>query len=248
MLHPTSEPPKNFGTPMLFNGRRKSITSDGLAEDNSPIPSYPGSQEADDTPTALRRNLTRTPYSPQSPSRFLQVTSRTGLVFLGVIAFSTSVGAMAWSSMGSSVAARPAPQTRQLGEVVNAEAIAAQVSAAVVTSLDAKNAAAQANMTSQLGSIRAQLQRLSARVSEVQGQVEAVHARIPPMEVRRRELAGALDDPTAAAVLTKEAREALTKEREGASEEGLVRELVHEAVHARHAKDNCTLMLVRLRA
>ena len=125
MLHPTSEPPKNFGTPMLFNGRRKSITSDGLAEDNSPIPSYPGSQEADDTPTALRRNLTRTPYSPQSPSRSLQVTSRTGLVFLGVIAFSTSVGAMAWSSMGSSVAARPAPQTRQLGEVVNAEAIAA---------------------------------------------------------------------------------------------------------------------------
>ena len=38
----------------------------------------------------------------------------------------------------------------------------------------------------------------------------------------------------------------LRAEREGASEEGVLRAMVTEAVHGRHAKDNVTALLVRL--
>ena len=54
-----------------------------------------------------------------------------------------------------------------------------------------------------------------------------------------------LDDPAAASALTKEALGALRAERDAASEAGVLRELLHEAVTVRHAKDNCTALLVR---
>lgn len=76
--------------------------------------------------------------------------------------------------------------------------------------------------------------------------VEWLHERLPKMDTRRAELAAALDDPAAAASLTKEAIAARRAERESTSEEGLLRQMVHEAVHVRHAKDNVTALLVRL--
>ena len=76
--------------------------------------------------------------------------------------------------------------------------------------------------------------------------IEALHARLPVMDRRRQQLGATLDDPAAAAALTKEALAALAREREDATEEGCLKELVHEAVHVRHAKDNVTALLVRL--
>ena len=40
-------------------------------------------------------------------------------------------------------------------------------------------------------------------------------------------------------------RRASPSEREAASEEGVLRELLHEAVHTRNAKDNVTVVMVR---
>ena len=37
----------------------------------------------------------------------------------------------------------------------------------------------------------------------------------------------------------------LKAEREGCGEAGVLRELLHEAVHTRHARDNVTALLVR---
>jgi len=76
--------------------------------------------------------------------------------------------------------------------------------------------------------------------------VEALHAALPKMDSRRAALAAKVDDPEHAASLTKEAFAALLKEREGASEEGCLREMVLEAVHVRHAKDNVTALVVRM--
>ena len=77
--------------------------------------------------------------------------------------------------------------------------------------------------------------------------VEWLSARLPAMDARRAELvARRLDDPTACAGLTREAVATLRAERESANEEGCLKALVHEAVHARHAKDNVTALLVRL--
>jgi serine/threonine protein phosphatase PrpC len=76
--------------------------------------------------------------------------------------------------------------------------------------------------------------------------VEWLHARLPAMDARRAELAAQLDDASAAAALTKQTLSALRAERESADEEGCLTRLLHEAVHVRHAKDNCTVLLVRL--
>ena len=76
--------------------------------------------------------------------------------------------------------------------------------------------------------------------------VETLHEALPKMDARRRELAEQLDDPVAFAGLTKETHATLVRERELANEEGCLRKLLHEAVHVRHAKDNCTMLLVRL--
>ena len=76
--------------------------------------------------------------------------------------------------------------------------------------------------------------------------IEVLHARLCAMDRRREVLATALDEPTAASALTREAHAALIKEREGATEEGCLKEMVHEAVHMRHAKDNVTALLVRM--
>jgi hypothetical protein len=66
------------------------------------------------------------------------------------------------------------------------------------------------------------------------------------MDARRVELRALLDDPAAAAGLTREVLASMRAEREGACEEALLRQMVHEAVHTRHAKDNVTALLVRL--
>eukprot|EP00967_Tisochrysis_lutea_P051498 scaffold63612_cov32-Tisochrysis_lutea.AAC.1 len=50
----------------------------------------------------------------------------------------------------------------------------------------------------------------------------------------------------ATAAMTREALANLHKEREAATEEGVLRELVRVAVHERNAKDNVTVVLVRL--
>jgi serine/threonine protein phosphatase PrpC len=76
--------------------------------------------------------------------------------------------------------------------------------------------------------------------------IEVLHARLCAMDRRREVLATVLDEPTAASALTREAHAALIKEREGATEEGCLKEMVHVAVHMRHAKDNVTALLVRM--
>ncbi len=76
--------------------------------------------------------------------------------------------------------------------------------------------------------------------------VDALVSRLPRMDERRREIGATLDDPHAASALTREAAAALARERESEDEDGVVRELVHEAVHARHAIDNVTCLMVRL--
>lgn len=84
------------------------------------------------------------------------------------------------------------------------------------------------------------------RVMDGQRAVEWVHARLPAMDARRVRLASQLDDPDAASALTRERLERLRAERDGATEAALLRELLHECVAVRHAKDNCTVVLVRL--
>ena len=59
------------------------------------------------------------------------------------------------------------------------------------------------------------------------------------------QLTAQLSDPAAVSALTKDALGALRSERDAACEAGLLRELLHEAVAVRHAKDNCTVLLVR---
>ena len=78
--------------------------------------------------------------------------------------------------------------------------------------------------------------------------VEWLSTRLPAMDARREELGALLDDTSACAGLTREALCAMRAERESACEEGCLKALVHEAVHARHAKDNVTALLVRLGA
>jgi serine/threonine protein phosphatase PrpC len=73
-------------------------------------------------------------------------------------------------------------------------------------------------------------------------------ARLATMDARRDELSRQLADSASASALTKEVLGRLSKEREGACEEAVLRGLLHEAVHARNAKDNLTLLLVRLDA
>ena len=76
--------------------------------------------------------------------------------------------------------------------------------------------------------------------------VDWVHGRLASMDARRAELRATLDDASACSALTKEALANLRAERERECEEGVLRALLHEAVHARNAKDNVTALLVRL--
>ena len=82
------------------------------------------------------------------------------------------------------------------------------------------------------------------RVFAGQQLVDFVEDRLPKMEALRARLSQQLDGGGAAA-LTREERAALAKQREAASEEGVLRELLHEAVHTRNAKDNVTVVMVR---
>ena len=75
--------------------------------------------------------------------------------------------------------------------------------------------------------------------------VEWLGERLPGMDRRRAELAALLSDASACAGLKAEKLAELKAERESATEEGLLRAMVHEAVHGRRAKDNVTAMLVR---
>jgi len=84
------------------------------------------------------------------------------------------------------------------------------------------------------------------KVFSGQQAVEWMCARLPKMDERRDELRAQLSDQASVSALTKEALAALHRERDTACEVGLLRELLHEAVHARNAKDNCTVLLVRL--
>lgn len=76
--------------------------------------------------------------------------------------------------------------------------------------------------------------------------IEWLHERLETMDQRRRELAQQLGSPAAVAGLTREALGALQRERESATEEGVLRELIRVAVHERNAKDNVTAVLVRM--
>ena len=76
--------------------------------------------------------------------------------------------------------------------------------------------------------------------------VDFVLERLPRMDARRAELRAQCGDAVALSALTKEAVAALHKERDATNEEGVLRELVHEAVHGRGVKDNVTCVLVRL--
>ena len=76
--------------------------------------------------------------------------------------------------------------------------------------------------------------------------VEWLNERLPKMDSRRTEIAKTLDEPASASALTQAELAALKAERESACEEGLLKAMLHEAVHVRHAKDNVTAVLVRL--
>ena len=84
-----------------------------------------------------------------------------------------------------------------------------------------------------------------AQVFDGQRAIEFVHARLTKLDARRAQLTAQLSDPGAVSALTRDALGALRSEREAACEAGLLREMLHEAVTARHAKDNCTVLLVR---
>ena len=90
------------------------------------------------------------------------------------------------------------------------------------------------------------LRRRGARqVFDGQRAIEFVHERLPKLDARRAQLIAQLNDPAAVSALTRDALGALRGERDAACEAGLLRELLHEAVTVRHAKDNCTVLLVR---
>lgn len=76
--------------------------------------------------------------------------------------------------------------------------------------------------------------------------VEWLGERLPALDRRRAELGALLDDANACAGIKSERLVQLRAEREGASEVGVLRAMVTEAVHGRHAKDNVTALLVRL--
>mmetsp|Transcript_25466 Transcript_25466/g.80445 ORF Transcript_25466/g.80445 Transcript_25466/m.80445 type:complete len:369 (+) Transcript_25466:1-1107(+) len=76
--------------------------------------------------------------------------------------------------------------------------------------------------------------------------VQWLHERLGQMDLRRRQLADQLGSPAVLAGLTREAVGALQRERESATEEGVLRELIRLAVHERHATDNVTAVLVRM--
>ena len=76
--------------------------------------------------------------------------------------------------------------------------------------------------------------------------VEWLNERLPKMDSRRTEIAKTLDEPASASALTQAELAALKAERESVCEEGLLKAMLHEAVHVRHAKDNVTVVLVRL--
>ena len=93
---------------------------------------------------------------------------------------------------------------------------------------------------------RPSLRRCGARqVFDGQRAIDFVHERLPKLDARRAQLSAQLSDPAAVSALTKDALGALRSERDAACEAGLLRELLHEAVAVRHAKDNCTVLLVR---
>ena len=93
---------------------------------------------------------------------------------------------------------------------------------------------------------RPSLRRCGARqVFNGQRAIDFVHERLPKLDARRAQLTAQLSDPAAVSALTKDALGALRSERDAACEAGLLRELLHEAVAVRHAKDNCTVLLVR---
>lgn len=73
-----------------------------------------------------------------------------------------------------------------------------------------------------------------------------LHERLAKMDERRALLRTKLDDPNAIAALAAATRAELKAERETATEEGVLKAMVHEAVHMRHAKDNVTALLLRL--
>lgn len=75
--------------------------------------------------------------------------------------------------------------------------------------------------------------------------IEFVHERLPRMDARRSELRSLLGDAVKLSALTKEAVSKLQKERDATSEAAILKELVFEAVHDRHARDNVTCILVR---
>ena len=83
------------------------------------------------------------------------------------------------------------------------------------------------------------------QVFDGQQAVDFVQERLTKLDARRAQLSAQLSDPAAVSALTRDALGALRGERDAASEAGLLRELLHEAVTVRHAKDNCTVFLVR---
>ena len=105
---------------------------------------------------------------------------------------------------------------------------------------------AHPGLASTLGLPQPSLRRCGARqVFDGQRAIEFVHERLPKLDARRAQLTAQLSDPAAVSALTKDALGALRSERDAACEAGLLRELLHEAVAVRHAKDNCTVLLVR---
>jgi serine/threonine protein phosphatase PrpC len=76
--------------------------------------------------------------------------------------------------------------------------------------------------------------------------VEWLHERLGQMDRRRLQLQDQLGSPAVLAGMTRETLATLQRERESATEEGVLRELVRVAVHERHAKDNVTAVLVRM--
>ena len=75
--------------------------------------------------------------------------------------------------------------------------------------------------------------------------VEWLRPKLCDMDRRRAALVAQLGSATAVAALTREAHASLLKEREAATEEGVLRELVRVAVQERNARDNVTAVLVR---
>ena len=74
--------------------------------------------------------------------------------------------------------------------------------------------------------------------------VDFVEDRLPKMEALRARLSQQLDGGGAAA-LTREERAGARQAARGGEREGVLRELLHEAVHTRNAKDNVTVVMVR---